>query len=155
MVVVFQYSHTISGISFSLMAYLTLSGLPSCSHTAPSPTWKILTYNTTSLVVSKIPISDILAHMILISRMLHHKPQTTETMHLSWANLPNLKSSKNYLVYNRIRCLPYLAVNSVIWVSVFVYWLLPSSGQAWPLLDIIGYQNYNIWSYQNVYQDNA
>ena len=39
--------------------------LPSCNHTAPSPIWRIFIYKTTSLVVSKIPISGILTHLII------------------------------------------------------------------------------------------
>ena len=49
---------------------------------------------------------------------------------------------KQYLAYNRINGLPYLGINSVVylWVSTFVCWLLPFSGQVWPILECIGYQ---------------
>ena len=83
--------------------------------------------------------------------MLHHEPQTTKTMHLSWANLPDLKSSKNYLVYNRKRCLPYLGVNSVFvyfWVPVFVYWLFLLWVRFDPFWTLYVIKNYSIWSWQ-------
>ena len=75
--------------------------------------------------------------------MLHDVPQTTETMFLSWANPSALRLCKKYLAYYRIRGLPYLGANVVIvylWVSAFLCWFLPSSGQVLPLLECIGYQ---------------
>ena len=58
-------------------------------------------------------------------------------------NLSHLQVSGKYLAYNKISRLPYLGMNSAIFYLLMAasdWWLLPSLGQVWLLLEWIGYQ---------------